>query len=95
MQKDLVTNAVTQMNEEEIDLFLLYRTQLATPSGRCRDDLPFTPEFNNLRHQYNKKTTSKLNDYELWGKLKSILKCGVKNIEVYLQSVGVITPPKP
>ena len=95
MEKDPLTQAVTQMSQLEIELFVLYRDQLVAPSGRNRDDLPYTAEFDNLRSQYNQQTLQALSPYDFWGLLKYVLKYGEDHIEAYLRPLGITVPPKP
>jgi hypothetical protein len=96
MQKDPVTQAVTHMHQHEINLIVLYRTQLAGPDGRTRDDLPYTPEFDNLLAEFNRQIPPQnLNHYEFWWLLKSVLKNGEEHIEDYLSTLGITVPQKP
>ncbi len=94
MEKDRETRAVTHMDEHEIDLFLMYRNQLAVPGGRTRDNLPYTREFDNLRNQYNQQVDEPLDHRELWNLLQSVLKFGQNHIELYLQSRQIPVPAR-
>jgi len=95
MQQDAITRLVTHMDPNEIDLFVLYRTQFVALGGRSRDDLPYTTEFDALRHHYNTLHPPALNEYEFWGLLKQVLKAGEDHVEDYLRRMGVPFPPKP
>lgn len=94
MKMDWQTRTVTQMESDEVTLFVLYRSQANQPNGLTRDNLPYTPQMDDLRGRYNQQTKSQLTPHDFWEKLKLVLKCGEDRIEQYLQGVGVQFPPK-
>lgn len=94
MKMDWQTRAVTQMESDEVALFVLYRTQANEPNGLTRDQLPYTPQMDFLRSRYNQLTRSQLNHHDLWEKLKLVLKYGEERIEQYLQAANIPFPPK-
>ena len=95
MQNDPNTKAVTQMDVHEIELYKLYRTQLALPNGKSRDQLPYTIPFDQLLVDYNAATNKQINHQELWDLLRHVNKYGDDHIERYLNSLGIVVPPKP
>ena len=94
METDPGTGDVTHMDRHEIAIFLRYREQLAA-GGRTRDELPYTPEFDNLRGAYNQDADEPLDHRGLWRHLRKVLKCGEVRIEAYLRSSDIQVPPTP
>jgi hypothetical protein len=70
MQQDPTTREVTHMNPNEIAFFVMYRTQAVSPGGLTRDELPYTTEFDALRHHYNTQCREHLSEHQFWGLLK-------------------------
>lgn len=94
MKKNWNTQTVTQMDPEEVVLFVLYRNQTNTPDGLTRDRLPYTQQFDRLLNEYNRRTRAGLSPGEFWEKLKIVLKPGEDRIEAYLRSANIPFPPK-
>ena len=78
---------VTHMTPDEIRLFEVYQQQVEGPSGRDRDDLPYTEEFDQVRSQYTQATGNAISQREFWLLLKLVLKYGVRNITQYIQDL--------
>ena len=74
---------IAHMEPNEIALFNLYMAQVQA-GGRDRDDLPYTPEFDQLLTSYNQATSNSISHRNLWLLLKQILKYGIANIQKYL-----------
>ncbi|MGO9168351.1 MAG: hypothetical protein ACLP56_15915 [Candidatus Sulfotelmatobacter sp.] len=87
MQGDGQGNVV-QMDPHEITLFQLYQQQAGSANGRDRDDLPYTPEFDQLRNQFNQQTGRNDSHREFWLLLKYVLKYGIGNIARFLHAQG-------
>jgi hypothetical protein len=89
MKMNWVSREVTDMEPEEVHLFILYRQQLVEPNGRTRDDLPYTPQMETLLTRFNQRVNGRYSQTELWAKLRTVLKCGEWNIERFLESRGI------
>jgi hypothetical protein len=94
MKVDRETKQVTQMEPEEVALFVLYRAQAVEPNGLTRDRLPYTPKMDALLQQYNQQARRQISHHELWEKMKQVLKCGEEYIEQYLRASNITFPPK-
>lgn len=94
MERDPATKHVTHMENDEQELYLLYRQQLAR-GGLSRDQLPYTDQFDDLRVQFNSTTDSDLDHHAVWQLLARVSKVGDAHIEPYFRHLGIALPPKP
>ncbi|MBL8865277.1 MAG: hypothetical protein KF873_01915 [Gemmataceae bacterium] len=92
---DDVNSSLREVNEREILVFLLYREALS-PTMRSRDRLPYSPEFDNMVAEFNRRTGENLTHRELWDLALNVLKTTSEpKFEEYLRSRNIPFKEKP
>jgi hypothetical protein len=87
--------SLREVNEREILVFQLYREAL-NPSMPSRDRLPYSPEFDRMVVEFNRRTGENLTHRELWDLALNVLKTTSEpNFEAYLRSRNIPFKEKP
>lgn len=94
MKNDSDTKEVLQMDPLEIEIFKLYRHMAADVPVKSRDDLPYSPEFDRLRSDFNSTSGEQYDHRQIWHLLRRVLKYGENHIEDYLRTKGILVPQK-
>jgi hypothetical protein len=77
---------ITSMHPNEIRLYELY-VEEAVRHGLKRGALPGTANLRCIVSRYNQEMNTSETENEVWIRLESVLKAGVKKIEVYLRTI--------
>ena len=94
MERDPVTKEVTHMEDDEREVYRLYREQLAN-DGLSRDQLPYTYQFDALKDHFNSTTDFDFDHHDFWRLLARVTKVGDTYLEDYFHLRGITLPPKP
>ncbi len=86
MQWDKEKKNIIGMTPSEIRLYELY-VEEGVDHGLKRGALPGTPNFTRIVSRSNQELNASDTENEVWIRLESVLKAGVKKIEAYLRSV--------
>lgn len=87
--------ALREVNEREILVFQLYREALG-PTMRSRDRLPYSPEFDIMLAEFNRRTGENLTHRELYDLTLNVLKTTSEpKFEAYLESRNIPFKAKP
>ena len=88
-------SSLREVNEREILVFQLYREALS-PTMLSRDRLPYSPEFDHMVAEFNRRTGENLTHRELWDLALNVLKTTSEpNFEAYLRSRNIPFKEKP
>ena len=87
--------ALREVNEREILVFQLYREALS-PTMPSRDRLPYSPEFDLMLVEFNRRTGENLTHRELYDLALNVLKTTSEpKFEAYLHSRNIPFKAKP
>lgn len=87
--------SLREIDDREILVFQLYREALS-PTMASRDRLPYSPEFDRMLAEFNRRTGESLTHRELYDLTLNVLKTvSEPKFEAYLESRSIPFKPKP